>query len=86
MKLNTNARFYDVRFTEPAVRVVGDREYPYEKNILAMVAAESVPKACEAVYSEHPLATIHQVNHRGGSCAILVQPELISFEQGESNG
>lgn len=80
MILKPNAKFWDVRFSEPASSNVGDKEYRYRKNIHGMVVAESADKVCELVKIHHPLATIHQINHRGGECAILVQPDMIKEE------
>ena len=81
MKIKSTAKFWDVRFSVPTVRQLKHGEtvidYPYAKNIHAMVAAESVAKVNELVLAEHPAATIHQINHRGGECGIIVQPELI---------
>ena len=53
------------------------KDYPYSRNIHMMVAADSAAKVNELVLHEHPDATIHQINHRGGDCGIIVQPELL---------
>lgn len=77
MRIKKEAKFWDVRITIPETRILSGKEYPYNQNIHIMVAAESADKVCELVKSEYPTATIHQVNHRGGDCGILVQKELL---------
>lgn len=77
MILKPTTKFWDVRFTEPTVRDFGSGPYACNKNVHAMVAAESVEKVSELVRNQYPQATIHQINHRGGDCAILVQPDLV---------
>ena len=82
MKIKSEAKFWDVRLSVPAVRKINQsdgsvKDYPYSKNIHVMAAAESVAKVNELVLAEYPDATIHQINHRGGECGIIVQPDLI---------
>ena len=82
MKIKSEAKFWDVRLSVPTRRQIKQadgsvKEYPYAKNFHVMVAAESVAKVNELVLAEHPDATIHQINHRGGECGIIVQPDLI---------
>ena len=82
MKIKATAKFWDVRFSVPTWRQVKQADgsvldYPYAKNVHVMAAAESVAKVNELVMSEYPDATIHQINHRGGECGIIVQPDLI---------
>ena len=81
MKLKSETKFWDVRFSQPKVRkyeVNGEqKEYPYQANVHVMVAADTVAKVNELILAEFPDATIHQINHRGGDCAIVIQPELL---------
>jgi hypothetical protein len=78
MKFNAEAKFWDVRFSIPSIHRYkhGDEvhEYPTKKNVHVMVAATDSAK--------YPTATIHQINHRGGDCGIIVQPELIVRQEG----
>ena len=82
MKIKAEAKFWDVRFSRPVTTQYkqGDeaKEYTHSKNFHVMVAAESVAKVNELVLAEHPNATIHQINHRGGDCGIIVQPDLLA--------
>jgi len=54
------------------------KEYPYQGNVHVMAAAETVAKVNELILAEYPDAIIHQINHRGGDCAIVIQPELLA--------
>ena len=82
MKLKTDAKFWDVRFSRPVLRkytVQGEtKEYLQNSNFHVMAAADSVAKVQELIAAEYPDATIWQVNHRGGDCAIIVQPDLMT--------
>lgn len=84
MKFKSEAKFWDVRFSIPSIHRYksGDTvtEYPIKKNIHVMVAAESAGKVNELILKEYPDATIHQINHRGGDCGIIVQEEPLAFE------
>lgn len=86
MKFNAEAKFWDVRFSIPSIHRYkhGDEvhEYPTKKNVHVMVAATDSAKVNELVLAEYPTATIHQINHRGGDCGIIVQPELIVRQEG----
>ncbi|MFN9605157.1 MAG: hypothetical protein ACK6A7_17150 [Planctomycetota bacterium] len=82
MKIKAKAKFWDVRFSRPEKRgwLQSDgsfKEYTHDSNVHVMVAAESAAKVTELVMAEYPTATIHQINHRGGECAIIVQAELL---------
>lgn len=81
VKLKSETKFWDVRFSQPYTRkyVVNgeEKEYDGTKNVHVMAAADSVAKVTELVMAEFPDATIHQINHRGGDCAIVIQPELL---------
>jgi hypothetical protein len=82
VKIKAKAKFWDVRFSRPETRrwTQSDgswKEYTHDTNVHVMVAAESAAKVTELVTAEYPTATIHQINHRGGECAIIVQAELL---------
>ena len=82
MKIKAEAKFWDVRFSKPETKQYKQsdgsfKEYTHAKNFHVMVAAESAAKVNELVIAEHPNATIHQINHRGGDCGIILQPDLI---------
>ena len=83
MKIKAEAKFWDVRFSKPVTTRYNQpgsdkpTEYTHAKNFHVMVAAESAAKVNELVLAEHPDSTIHQINHRGGDCGIIVQPELL---------
>ena len=82
MKIKSEAKFWDVRFSKPETKQYKQsdgsvKEYTHAKNVHVMVAAESAAKVSELVLAECPDATIHQINHRGGDCGIIVQAELL---------
>lgn len=83
MRIKKEAKFWDVRLSIPSTMQIKQsdgsvREYSHSKNIHLMVVAESVEKVNDLAMAEHPEATIHQINHRGGDCGIIVQPELLA--------
>jgi len=86
MKFKSGAKFWDVRFTKPCVRTYkghdgSDKVLSTTTNVHAMAVAVSAVEAVAAIITEFPEAVIHQVNHRGADCAIVVQPDLV--ETGE---
>lgn len=83
MKIKPEARFWDVRFSEPRTKHYKQTDgtihhYETHSNVHVMVAADSVATVVELVMKEYPNATIHQINHRGGDCGIIVQAELLA--------
>lgn len=81
MKLKSETKFWDVRFSMPHTRTyVIDgvkKQFDGSTNVHVMAAADSASKVIELLMADYPEATIHQINHRGGECAILIQPELL---------
>lgn len=83
MQLKPNAHFYDVRFSRPVTRTykVGteERSQTCNENVHVMVVAESVAAAVTLTERAFPACTIHQVNHRGGNCSILIQDNMFEI-------
>jgi hypothetical protein len=81
MQLKPSAKFWDVRITVPhsfKCRVDGvEKEFPQTKHIHLMVCAVDAESVVRWTMRQHPTASIYQINHRGGDCAIVIDPELI---------
>lgn len=77
MKIKPTAKFWDVRITRPHVRKYNGVDYPGTQNVHVMAVAETALLVVELVLADYPEATIIQMNHRGGDCAIVVQKDLL---------
>jgi len=78
MKLKAEAKFWDVRISEPDTRKDGKgNDYAYNKNAYLVVAARTLERVVELVMHEHPTAAIHQVNVRGLDSRIILDDDLL---------
>lgn len=81
MRLEDDARFWDIRFDVPHKYSVkqndgSSREYEGKQHKLACVAARTIAEAVALVLVEWPNATIWQANNHGRECHVLVSESL----------